>query len=111
MSRNLSLYFDDQKSPENCGHCSVCRGQTAKLEYSTISEMPNDELLKGYLSALIAQLKTKTNQPLSVETLTRFLTGLMVPIFSRNKVKQLPGFACCENIRFQEVKNKVMTLQ
>ncbi|MDG1752400.1 MAG: RecQ family ATP-dependent DNA helicase [Thalassotalea sp.] len=111
LSRNLSLYFDDQKSPENCGHCSVCRGQTAKLEYSTISEMPNDELLKGYLSALIAQLKTKTNQPLSVETLTRFLTGLMVPIFSRNKVKQLPGFACCENIRFQEVKNKVMTLQ
>jgi ATP-dependent DNA helicase RecQ len=111
LSRNLSLYFDDKQAPENCGHCSVCRGQIAKLEYSSVSEIPDDGLLQGYLSALIEQLKTKVNQPLSVETLTRFLTGLMVPIFSRNKVKQLPGFSCCENIRFQAVKQKVMTLQ
>ena len=110
LSRNLSLYFDDQQVPENCGHCSVCRGKVAKLEYSTVSEMPNDELLTGYLSALTEQLSTKTKQPLSVDTLTRFLTGLMVPIFSRNKVKQLSGFACCENIRFQEVRNKVTNL-
>lgn len=110
LSRNLSLYFDDQQVPENCGHCSVCRGKVAKLEYSTVFEMPNDELLIGYLSALTEQLSTKTKQPLSVDTLTRFLTGLMVPIFSRNKAKQLSGFACCENIRFQEVKNKVTDL-
>ena len=111
LSRNLSLYFDDQQVPENCGHCSVCRGQIAKLEYSLVSNMPSDELLKEYLSGLSAQLTSKTTQPLSVETFTRFLTGLMVPIFSRNKVKQLPGFACCENIRFQEVLDKVKLLK
>jgi ATP-dependent DNA helicase RecQ len=110
LSRNLSLYFDDQQSPENCGHCSVCRGEVAKLEYSNMTEMPNDDLLKSYLSALTTQLKTNTKQPLSVETLTRFLTGLTVPVFSRNKIKQLPSFGCCENIRFQEVRDKVTKL-
>lgn len=111
LSRNLSLYFDDQQVPGNCGHCSVCRGQFAKLEHSTITDIPPDDVLKTYLAELTTQLSTKTKQPLSVNTFTRFLTGLMVPTFSRNKVKQLPGFACCANIRFQEVRNKVISLQ
>ncbi len=37
LSVNLARYFDDAlfqgvNSPENCGHCSVCRGNIAKLE-------------------------------------------------------------------------------
>ncbi|NVK74395.1 MAG: RecQ family ATP-dependent DNA helicase, partial [Oceanospirillaceae bacterium] len=26
LNHNLARYFGDQQSPENCGHCSVCRG-------------------------------------------------------------------------------------
>ena len=107
LSRNLSLYFDDHQVPENCGHCSVCRSQVAKLEYSSPINWPNDEQLKGYLTELIEHMKHKTSAELSIDTQSRFLTGLMVPLFSRNKVKQLSGFACCENIRYQDVRNKV----
>jgi len=110
LSRNLSLYFDDQQVPQNCGHCSVCRGQVAKLEYSSPLNWPKDEQLKGYLTELIEHMKHKTNAELSIDTQSRFLTGLMVPLFSRNKVKQLSGFACCENIRYQDVRNKVAQL-
>jgi ATP-dependent DNA helicase RecQ len=110
LSRNLSLYFDDHQVPQNCGHCSVCRNQVAKLEYSSPINWPNDEQLKGYLTELIEHMKHKTSAELSIDTQSRFLTGLMVPLFSRNKVKQLSGFACCENIRYQEVRNKVAQL-
>lgn len=110
LSRNLAGYFDDVQVPENCGHCSVCRGYVARLEYSKQANFPDDTLLKSYLTEFIAHLTPKVNHPLSVETSSRFLTGLMVPIFSRNKVKNLTGFGCCENIRFQDVKKKVVEL-
>jgi len=110
LSRNLSLYFDDQHAPENCGHCSVCRGQVAELEYSSPINWPNDEMLKNYLTEVITHMKSKASTALSIDTLSRFLTGLMVPLFSRNKVKQLSGFASCENIRYQEVREKVAHL-
>ncbi|MDO6446578.1 RecQ family ATP-dependent DNA helicase [Colwellia sp. 1_MG-2023] len=111
LTRNLSLYFDDQHAPENCGHCSVCRGQVATLAYSSLATLPSDDLLKSYIKEVTSLLKAKSHQTISTETLTRFLTGLMVPMFSRTKVKQLSGFACCQHIRFQEVKAKVLSLQ
>jgi len=35
----------------------------------------------------------------------RFLCGLTTPIFTRLKVRQLPGFASLENYRFSDVVN------
>jgi ATP-dependent DNA helicase RecQ len=110
LSRNLSRYFDDQSVPEHCGHCSVCRGKAAKLSYSQAIVWPDDESLKAILTTLIQHMSSKSKVPLSLESMCRFLTGLTVPIFSRNKVKQLAGFACCENIRYQEVREKVAEL-
>jgi ATP-dependent DNA helicase RecQ len=110
LTRNLSLYFDDYYSPESCGHCSVCRGQVAKLEYSTANILPSDEKLIQVLLELINHMKNKNQGELSQESLCRFLTGLSLPLFSRNKVKQLSGFGLCSNIRYQEVRKKVATL-
>jgi len=110
LNHNLSRYFDDQQVPENCGHCSVCRGLTAKLEHSQLIHWPSDEQLNVYLSELISHVAAKSSEALSHDNLTRFLTGLSVPIFSRNKVRQLPGFASCEHIRYQQVKDKIAQL-
>lgn len=110
LSRNLSLYFDDNQIPENCGHCSVCRGEIAKLQYSQTITWPSDEQLLSYITDFKQHMSAKKVTNISVESITRFLTGLMMPQFSRNKVKQLEGFARCENIRYQEVRNKVMQL-
>ena len=110
LSYNLSRYFDDQNSPEQCGHCTVCRGQVAKLAYSQQQDWPTDEALSEALAELKYHLATKVSGPLSVELLCRFLAGLSVPIFARNKVRQLSGFARCENFRYAEIRTKVQNL-
>jgi len=109
LSRNLSRYFDD-KSPEACGHCSVCRGQVARLEYSHEPQWPENHQLLTWLSGLTQHLASKTDQPLSVETCCRFLAGIGVPLFSRYKVRQLPGFGSCEICRYEDIRRRVQSL-
>lgn len=111
LSRNLARYFDDNNSPEHCGHCSACRGSATKLTYSQAINWPEDSEIIEVLTKLNQHLSAKIKgETVSLETMCRFLTGLTVPLFSRNKVKQLAGFACCQNIRYQEVREKVQTL-
>jgi len=110
LSHNLSRYFDDNNSPEVCGHCSVCRGQVAKLEYSHEPKWPEDHQLLSWLNGLIQHLASKTDQPLSIEACCRFLAGIGVPLFSRYKVRQLAGFASCESCRYEEIRRRVQSL-
>jgi ATP-dependent DNA helicase RecQ len=111
LSYNLSRYFDDQLAPQQCGHCSVCRGQVAKLAYSQQQNWSSDETLRQVLAELKNHLASKVVEPLSDELLCRFLAGLSVPIFARNKVRQLAGFALCENFRYAEIRSKVQSLE
>jgi ATP-dependent DNA helicase RecQ len=110
LSYNLSQYFDDQQAPQQCGHCSVCRGQVAKLAYSQQQNWPTDETLSQVLAELKNHLAAKVAGPLSDELLCRFLAGLSVPIFARNKTRQLAGFALCENFRYADIRSKVQNL-
>ncbi|MEY8264029.1 MAG: recombinase RecQ, partial [Bermanella sp.] len=110
LSHMLSRYFDDQQSPAECGHCSVCRGQVAKLEYSQQAHWPTDSNLLTNLLGLKKHLAQKTQQVLSIDSYCRFLAGISVPMFSRFKVRQLGGFASCENIRYQDIRHKVTSL-
>jgi ATP-dependent DNA helicase RecQ len=110
LSHNLSRYFDDQNAPVNCGHCSVCRGKVVKLSYSQEIIWPDAAAIFQNLTTLSQHMSTKNKSVLSLETMCRFLTGLTVPLFSRNKVKQLAGFGSCENIRYQEVREKVIRI-
>ncbi|MFT6471785.1 MAG: ATP-dependent DNA helicase RecQ [Neptuniibacter pectenicola] len=107
LTANLARYFDDQNAPEQCGHCSVCRGQVATLAYSSQPQMPDDTHLNSVLSGFKQHIETKTKQPPSLGTYCRFLAGISIPLFSRNKVRQLDGFGCCEQVRFQTIKEKV----
>jgi ATP-dependent DNA helicase RecQ len=110
LSHNLSLYFADDQAPEACGHCSVCRGRVAKLEYSQEPKWPDDAQLNTILTTLTHHLAPKTDQPLSPESCCRFLAGIHVPLFSRHKVRQLAGFGLCEHLRYGEIRQKVQSL-
>jgi ATP-dependent DNA helicase RecQ len=105
LSSNLSRYFDDQQAPQKCGHCSVCRGQVAKLEYSQQLSWPSDSELKRYLLGLSQQLSGKAD--ISIDIQCRFLAGISVPIFARNKIRQLPGFGSCEPLRYGDIRQKI----
>lgn len=103
LSSNLSRYFDDYQAPENCGHCSVCRKQVAKLTYSHQAILPEIEVLRAEVESLKQQLLGISDYTLTLETYCRFLTGMSTPLFARNKVRQLPGFGLCEDSRYGDV--------
>jgi ATP-dependent DNA helicase RecQ len=103
LSRNLSLYFDDHQSPEQCGHCSVCRKQVAKLEYSRIPGMPDIDEISSVIRALDQHLSGKSDYTLTTETYCRFLIGMSIPLFARNKVRQLQGFGLCDQNSYADV--------
>jgi ATP-dependent DNA helicase RecQ len=110
LSRNLSIYFDDHESAENCGHCSSCRGQSARLEYSVSPSWPSDEQLMNDLSGLRQHLAAKHSETISIDTQCRFLAGISVPLFARNKVRQLSGFGSCESLRYADLLKKLESL-
>lgn len=110
LSYNLSRYFDDHNTPLQCGHCSVCRGQTATLTYSSIPTMPDDLALGEAIVKLQQHLGAKLQPHLTLDTYCRFLTGMSMPLFARNKVRQLTGFGICEACRYSDVRQQIMPL-
>lgn len=106
LTSNLARYFDDQEAPQQCGHCSVCQGNVAKLNYSIKPELPEDSQLEAYLDGFNQCLRNKGVSP-SIGLACRFLIGISVPLFTRLKARQLPGFGSCEQVRFALVKVKL----
>ncbi|NDW22564.1 RecQ family ATP-dependent DNA helicase [Alteromonas hispanica] len=110
LNFNLSAYFDDNNAPEQCGHCSVCRGNVAKLEHSTPVATPNKTDVARAVQALQTHLKGKCTDDITLSTYCRFLTGMSMPLFTRFKVRQVVGFASCEQCRYADVKALVAEL-
>jgi ATP-dependent DNA helicase RecQ len=113
LSHHLSLYFDDTQSPPLCGHCSVCKGKVATLEYSLQPCWPDDVLLTTELRALAQHLNEKAGlltADISEDFYCRFLAGISVPLFTKYKIRQLKGFGSCERVRYAEIREKVQGL-
>jgi ATP-dependent DNA helicase RecQ len=108
LSYNLARYFDDQNAPEKCGHCSVCRGHAVKLEYSVYPAVVDEEIMYQKVDAFLQHLASKGINNVGIETQCRFLAGMSVPLFARNKVRQLSGFGLCEQQRYGDIKAKLL---
>lgn len=109
LSHHLAAYFADYQAPVNCGHCSVCRGQAAKLAYSLTASWPAQSQLEAYLQGLAAKLAT-AGISLSVPLACRFLAGISVPVWTKIKARQLPGYGCCEDLRYADIVSRVSAL-
>ncbi|MBO7924465.1 RecQ family ATP-dependent DNA helicase [Alteromonas sp. K632G] len=104
LNYNLSAYFDDQQAPKECGHCSVCNGKVAKLDYSTPIPQPDKEQVAQAMAALNTHLEGKFNETITESIYCRFLTAMTMPLFTRLKVRQVAGFGSCEFCRYADVK-------
>jgi len=116
LTAQLSHYFDDQFAPENCGHCSVCRGQVASLKYSNNHQAVSSDTialaisqLRQHFSGLGSVASAQVNE-ISIDTFCRFLSGMSVPLFTRTKVRQLSYFGVCQYMRYAEIKTQVSHL-
>ena len=107
LSHSLARYFDDQQSPEHCGHCSVCQNQVAVLPRQLSAPMPDTTELKRLLKPLAELTKNKQLPFPSRATQAKFLAGIAVPMLSRLKVKSLSGFAYCQTQRYSDILQAV----
>ena len=110
LSHSLSQYFDDQNTPIHCGHCSVCYGKVAKLNYSTQQLWPADSDIIAACTRFKAQLQGVGYNSLNTKLYCQFLIGLTVPLFTRAKIKKVPGYALCQSLKYEAVKEKIKTL-
>ncbi|MFG3693673.1 ATP-dependent DNA helicase RecQ [Stutzerimonas stutzeri] len=104
LSQRLAEYFGDRQAPQRCGHCSVCRGKVAQLPappaLAPLAEINLDARCADF-DQRYRQLKGHAP---SAECRTRFLCGISVPLFTKLKARQLPGFASLEAYPYAEVR-------
>jgi len=100
LSQALAYYFADHQVSQKCGHCSVCSGQIAQLPWPVVPE----PLSQRDFENLTQGIQEKLGALATPVLISRFLCGLTTPIFSRLKVRSLPGFSSLKNYRFSEVK-------
>lgn len=113
LNHNLARYFGDQNSPERCGHCSVCRGKV--LELSPQASINNDvewlDSLAGYVREFSQHVGSKSpTTQITAVLITRFLTGLTQPIFTKIKARQLSGFGKFEEHSYESILEGVTQL-
>ena len=107
LSHNLSVYFDDAQAPQACGHCSVCKGDVAKLSYSSPISTPDSEKVSEAMTALQVHLSGKFEGTITPSICCRFLTGMTMPLFSRLKIRQVKGYGSFEHCRYADVLKEV----
>ncbi len=104
VSRRLAAYFGEQM-PQDCGVCSVCRGQFkdwTRIQHShSLATLDAARLV----APLQQNIQQQFGQPASLELLTRFLCGIQVPWLSKVRARQLPGFGQLENIPYADVRH------
>ncbi|WP_425917436.1 RecQ family ATP-dependent DNA helicase [Pseudomonas sp. GWSMS-1] len=108
LSQRLAGYFGDGNAPQQCGHCSVCRGQVAQLPAPPALPPLAEQDLWSLCSGFRQKYRDLKGAEPSAECLTRFLCGISVPLFTKLKARQLGGFAALENYPYAEVRRRLV---
>jgi len=104
LSYRLAHYFGDGQAPQQCGHCSVCAGQVARLPEPPALAPLVDKNFEALCAAFIHRHQEFTASYPPPERLTRFLCGISVPLFTKMKARGIAGFAALENYPYAEVR-------
>ena len=106
LSHELASYFADHQAPQQCGHCSVCRGNVAKLPSDTQLAEVSENMLKAWCDPFMAACPSSP----SAAAVTRFLCGMTSPLHTAIKARQLSGFGKMEQYPFQQTLMQIHQL-
>lgn len=104
LGYRLAEYFGDQNAPRQCGHCSVCHGQVARLPEPPLLPPLVDKDFQALCGDFIHRHEQHTGELPSAERLTRFLCGIGVPLFTRLKARTIRGYAALEAYPYADVR-------
>ncbi|MBC9251914.1 recombinase RecQ [Pseudomonas alcaligenes] len=110
LSQRLAAYFGDANAPQQCGHCSVCSGRVAQLPPPPALAPLTGQDFPALSGAFVARHREAKGEPPSSECLTRFLCGISVPLLTKLKARQIPGFAKLEDYPYAEVRSWIEQL-
>ncbi|MQU63460.1 RecQ family ATP-dependent DNA helicase [Pseudomonas sp. FSL R10-1350] len=105
LSYRLAQYFGDEQAPQQCGHCSVCAGQIARLPDPPALAPLVDKNFDALCGAFIHRHQEYTGSYPPAERVTRFLCGISVPLFTKIKARSIAGFAALENYPYADVRH------
>ncbi|MFJ2330581.1 RecQ family ATP-dependent DNA helicase [Pseudomonas helleri] len=105
LSYRLAKYFGDEQAPQQCGHCSVCAGQIARLPDPPALAPLVDKNFDALCGAFIHKHQEYTGSYPPAERVTRFLCGISVPLFTKIKARSIAGFAALENYPYADVRH------
>ncbi len=105
LSYRLAQYFGDEQAPQQCGHCSVCAGQIARLPDPPALAPLVDKNFDALCGAFIHRHQEYTGSYPPAERVTRFLCGISVPLFTKIKARSIAGFAALENYPYAHVRH------
>ncbi|MBV7298351.1 RecQ family ATP-dependent DNA helicase [Enterovibrio paralichthyis] len=109
LSHRLAAYFADEHAPAQCGHCSVCRGNIARLPKASAQESVEPAMLQRLIQPLM-DAALKEGVAVSAEAATRFLCGIATPLTTRLRAGKMEGFGKLSAYPFDEVKKQVQSL-
>lgn len=104
LGYRLAEYFGDHNAPEQCGHCSVCHGQIARLPAPPELPALVDKSFPALCGDFIHRHEQQTGSAPSAERLTRFLCGISVPLFTKLKARTISGYASLETYSYADVR-------
>ncbi len=107
LSQRLAAYFGDGQAPLHCGHCSVCQGQVAHLPAPAPLPALDSHNFAALCDLLMERYLLHHGDPLSAETLTRFLCGITAPLLTKLKARSQGGFAALAHYPYAEVRRWV----
>lgn len=105
LSQRLAAYFGDTHAPQRCGHCSVCHGRVAQLPPPPPLHPLATQDFQALCGAFRQRHQEAKGQLPSSECLTRFLCGISVPLFTKLKARQIPGFSALQDYPYAEVRS------
>ena len=103
LSYTLASYFADDNAPQQCGHCSVCRGEVAELPKGE----PLPEISTGTLKAWCDPFLSACPDTPPLAAVTRFLCGMTSPLNTKIKARQMSGFAKLEAYPYRQIQSRL----
>ncbi|MFC0267657.1 RecQ family ATP-dependent DNA helicase [Kushneria aurantia] len=110
LTRRLALHFGDERAPERCAHCSVCRAGPARLPAAATPPLPDDNRLTALAAPFIAHHREVLGEAPSPERLAHFLCGLAMPVFTTLKARRLDGYAALAGHDYPAVQQRAGAL-
>ncbi|GAB5380194.1 MAG: RecQ family ATP-dependent DNA helicase [Aliiglaciecola sp.] len=110
LHASLASYFDDHQAPSRCGHCSVCRGEIAKLEAPLLGAEIDEAVLKLSRQRLDREFFSKLSTRVNIDSCCRFLTGITSPYLTRIRAKSMEHFAVYQQIPYAKIRESLLAI-